>query len=324
MSHVYVLVEHAQGALAPVSAELITAARSLGAVSAVVVGADAAALAPQLAHYGAVQVVDVQVPDYADRLITPEVDALHALASANPAPVVLAASARGNDIAGRLAARLASGALLGVSSLGADGSATHSIFGGAVETTAQAAGASPVYTVRPGAVSAQEVAAPGEAQLAAMALPAAAERDVQVRSFEPAVGSARPELTAASVVVAGGRGVGDAFAAVVEPLADILGGAVGATRDAVDEGYYDRSAQIGQTGATVSPQLYIGLGISGAIQHTVGMQTADTIVVINEDRDEPFFEIADLGVVGDVHDIAPALRDALAAHRDGNSGAQAH
>lgn len=307
MSHVYVLVEHEAGQLAPVTAELITAARPLGAVSAVVVGEPGVAesLAPALGQLGAVQVVDASVADYGSRLIVPEVDALHALGAANPAPIVIASSHTGNEIAGRVAARLASGALADVVAINEDGSARHAIFGGAYDTTATAAGSCPVYTVRPGAV--EPVEAPAEAVVAPMPLPEATAKDVKVLSFTPLEKSARPDLGSAKVVVAGGRGVGDDFATVVEPLADALGGAVGATRDAVDEGSYDPTHQIGQTGATVSPDLYIGLGISGAIQHTSGMQTSGTIVVINQDQDEPFFQIADLGVVGDLHEIAPAL-----------------
>lgn len=305
MSHVYVLVEHEADELSSVTAELITAARPLGAVSAVVVGGHADALAGRLGELGAAQVVDAQVPDYDSRLIVPEVDALAALGQANPAPIVVAATPTGNEIAGRVAARLASGALADVVSINADGSAEHSIFGGKYTTTATASGQCPVYSVRPGVIAA--VPQPAEAQVAPMELPGAGDLDVKVTNSTPAEKSARPELTSARVVVAGGRGVEGKFAEIVEPLADALGGAVGATRDVVDEGDYDASAQIGQTGVTVSPALYIGLGISGAMQHISGMQTAGTIVVINQDGDEPFFQIADLGVVGDLHDIAPAL-----------------
>lgn len=313
MSHVYVLVEHDADNLLPVTGELITAARELGTVSAVVVGKQADKFDVDLAALGAAQVVQATAEDYEQRFLTPEVDALHALGAANPAPIVLAATPANNEIAGRLAARLASGALVNVSGIAADGSAQMSIFGGSYETTSTAAGQCPIYTLRPGAVEAapQQV----EAQPAPMPLPAATDKDVKVTSFTPAQKSARPEITEAKAVVAGGRGVGDEFGAVVEPLADALGAAVGATRDAVDEGFYDAAYQIGQTGVTVSPDLYIGLGISGAIQHTSGMQTSGTIVVVNQDQDEPFFQIADLGVVGDLHEIAPALTEELKARR---------
>ena len=309
MSHVYVLVEHDAGQLAPVTAELITAARPLGAVSAVVIGGHAEELAPELEKFGAVQVVNATAADYDARLITPEVDALHALGQANPAPIIISADRKGNEIAGRLGARLASGVLANVSAIAEDRSATLSIFGGSTEVTASAHGNCPVYTVQPGAVEPSE--APAQAQVVPMPLPAATERDVQVVGFTPAVKSARPELGTAKTVVAGGRGVGNEFAGVVEPLADALSAAVGATRDAVDEGWYDPALQIGQTGVTVSPDLYIGLGISGAIQHTSGMQTSGTIVVVNQDQDEPFFQIADLGVVADLHEFVPALVEEL-------------
>ena len=305
MSHVYVLVEHSAGELAEVTGELITAARPLGVVSAVVVGAQADQFDAELAQLGAAQVVQASAADYDQRLITPEVDALEALAKANPAPILLAATPAGNEIAGRLSARLASGALVNVDSVNAEGVATQTIFGGSYETHTKATGPSPIYTLRPGAVAADPQ--PAEGAAAPMPLPAATAKDATVTAFTPAEKSARPELTAAKVVVAGGRGVGDEFASVVEPLADALGGAVGATRDAIDEGFYDPAHQVGQTGVTVSPDLYIGLGISGAIQHTSGMQTAGTIIVVNQDQDEPFFQIADLGVVGDLHEIAPAL-----------------
>lgn len=313
MSHVYVLVEHDADNLLPVTGELITAARELGTVSAVVVGKQADKFDADLAALGAAQVVQATAEDYEQRFLTPEVDALHALGAANPAPIVLAATPANNEIAGRLAARLASGALVNVNGIAADGSAQMSIFGGSYETTSTAAGQCPIYTLRPGAVEAapQQV----EAQPAPMPLPAATDKDVKVTSFTPAQKSARPEITEAKAVVAGGRGVGDEFGAVVEPLADVLGAAVGATRDAVDEGFYDAAYQIGQTGVTVSPDLYIGLGISGAIQHTSGMQTSGTIVVVNQDQDEPFFQIADLGVVGDLHEIAPALTEELKARQ---------
>ncbi|GAB3939966.1 electron transfer flavoprotein subunit alpha/FixB family protein [Corynebacterium tapiri] len=313
MSHVYVLVEHEGDKLASATGELITAARALGVVSAVVVGqpGTAESLREELAALGAEQIIDAHTDDYSTRLIAPEVQALHALGAANPAPIVIAGTLAGNEIAGRLGVRLSSGVLVNVSAIDADRSAVHTLFGGSVDAVAVAGGQCPIYTLRPGSVKAEPKPASGT--IAPMPLGAAADNEVRVRAFEPAEQGTRPALVGASTVVAGGRGVGSAegFASVIEPLADSLGAAVGATRDAVDAGWYAPSAQIGQTGETVSPELYIGLGISGAIQHLSGMQTSGTIVVINQDGDEPFFSIADLGVVGDLHEIAPALTEEL-------------
>ncbi|MBP3947696.1 electron transfer flavoprotein subunit alpha/FixB family protein [Corynebacterium sp. Marseille-P3884] len=311
--HVYVLAEHTGSELSPITGELITAARGLGVVSAVVVGApgDAEALAPSLAALGVAQVIDASAEDYSERLILPEVDALQALGAANPAPIVIAATVTGNEIAGRLAARLGSGVLTNVVGIEDNRAAHHEIFGGSYTTTAIAGGECPIYTLRPGSVKAEPQEAAGE--LAPMPLPAATERDVRVSSFTPKVRADRPELTQAATVVSGGRGVGseDGYKEYVEALADVLDAATGSTRDIVDLGWASPETQVGQTGATVSPDLYIALGISGAIQHTSGMQTSGTIVAVNQDRDEPIFSIADIGVVADIEEFVPELIKAL-------------
>ncbi|AEX83211.1 electron transfer flavoprotein subunit alpha/FixB family protein [Corynebacterium diphtheriae] len=309
MSTVYVLVEHANGQVLPATGELITAARPLGDVTAVVVGTPGSheSLVSQIAEYGATAIVAAQVADTDSRVVIPQADALSMLAAAQPGPILLDSGAHGNEIAGRLAARLASGVLCNVVGVNADRTAVMSIFGDTVDVSAAVGGASPIYTLRPGAVEA--VPAPSQPAVSVMDIPPAGVKDVKVTSFTPSAHGDRPDLSTAKVVIAGGRGVESAenFTTIVEPLADALNGAVGATRDAVDLGYYPAQYQVGQTGVTVSPDLYIGLGISGAIQHTSGMQTSKKIIVINNDADAPFFQIADLGVVGDIHEIAPLL-----------------
>ncbi|QGU04380.1 electron transfer flavoprotein subunit alpha/FixB family protein [Corynebacterium comes] len=308
MSTVYVLVEHTGSGLAATTAELITAARPLGEVAAVVVGAPGVtqALAPALAEAGAATVIAAESADVPERLILPQVDALATLAATNPGPIVISAGVPGNEIAGRLAARLASGVLCDVVGINADRTAAQSIFGDQVQVSAAVGGANPIFTLRAGAVEAAPVAAAGA--VATLALPAATAKDVTVTGFTPAERGSRPDLTQAKVVIAAGRGVGSREGMeLVEQLADSLGGAVGVTRDAVDLEYYDGTYQIGQTGVTVSPDLYIGLGVSGAIQHTSGMQTAKKIIVVNNDEDAPIFQIADLGVVGDLFEVVPAL-----------------
>ncbi|HJD79369.1 MAG TPA: electron transfer flavoprotein subunit alpha/FixB family protein [Corynebacterium pollutisoli] len=316
MSTVYVLVEHDGSQVAPVTAELITAARPLGEVTAVVVGAPGVteSLAPALAAAGADAIVAAEAADAAERLLLPQVDALHTLAATTPGPIVVVADPAGNEIAGRLAARLASGVLCDVVGINADRTAAQSVFGDQIQVSAAVGGACPIYTVRPGTVEAATVA--GAGTVTALALPGATAKDVTVTGFTPAVRGDRPELPAAKVVVAAGRGIGSKEGmALAEELADALGGAVGVTRDIVDLEYYDGAYQIGQTGVTVSPELYIGLGVSGAIQHTSGMQTAKKIVVINNDEDAPLFQIADLGVVGDLFEVVPALISEIRARQ---------
>jgi electron transfer flavoprotein alpha subunit len=317
MAEVLVLVEHAEGALKKVSTELITAARVLGEPSAVVVGAEgtAAGLTDGLKAAGAAKIYVAESADVDSYLVTPKVDVLAALTeSAAPAAVVIAATAEGKEVAGRLAARLGSGLLVDVVEIKEGGIGVHSIFGGAFTVDAQATGELPVITVRPGAVEAAP--ADGAGEVVSVEVPAQAENATKITSREPVVAGDRPELTEASVVVAGGRGVGsEENFKVVEELADSLGAAVGASRAAVDSGYYAGQFQVGQTGKTVSPQLYIALGISGAIQHRAGMQTSKTIIAVNKDEEAPIFEIADLGIVGDLFKVTPQLTEAVKARK---------
>ncbi|MFT4044513.1 MAG: electron transfer flavoprotein subunit alpha/FixB family protein [Gordonia sp. (in: high G+C Gram-positive bacteria)] len=312
MAEVLVLVEQdAEGALKKVTSELITAARVLGSPSAVVVGAPGKAdgVIDGLTQAGADKIYVAESDDAVTYLISPKVDVLSAIAEqAAPAGILVAATADGKEIAGRLAVRLGSGVLADVIDVKESGIGVHSIFGGAFTVEAQAKGEVPVFSVRPGGVEAAPAAGAGER--VDVEVPEQAENAVKIIKVEPNVGGDRPELTEASIVVSGGRGVGSAEKfAVVEALADSLGAAVGASRAAVDSGYYPGQFQVGQTGKTVSPQLYVALGISGAIQHRAGMQTSKTIVAVNKDEEAPIFEVSDFGVVGDLFNVAPQLTE---------------
>ncbi|MCH5643009.1 MULTISPECIES: electron transfer flavoprotein subunit alpha/FixB family protein [unclassified Gordonia (in: high G+C Gram-positive bacteria)] len=312
MAEVLVLVEQdAEGALKKVTSELITAARALGTPSAVVVGGPGKAdgIIDGLKEAGAEKIYVAESDDAASYLISPKVDVLSSIAEdVSPAGIVVAATADGKEIAGRLGVRLGSGVLADVIEIKEGGVGIHSIFGGAFTVDAQAKGDTPVFSVRPGGVEAAPQAGAGER--VDVEVPAAAENAVKITKVEPNVGGDRPELTEASIVVSGGRGVGSADKfSVVEELADSLGAAVGASRAAVDSGYYPGQFQVGQTGKTVSPQLYVALGISGAIQHRAGMQTSKTIVAVNKDEEAPIFEISDFGVVGDLFNVAPQLTE---------------
>ncbi len=317
MAEVLILVEHSEGALKKVTSELITAARVLGEPSAVVIGkpGTAAPLIAGLKEAGAEKIYVAESDDAENYLVTPFVDVLAALVEANkPAAVLVAANIDGKEIGGRLAARTGAGLLVNVVGIKEGNTAVHSIFGGAFTVEAHANGATPVISVRAGAVEPEPRAGAGEQ--VSVEVPAPAENATKITSREPAVAGDRPELAEAAVVVSGGRGVGSAENfVVVEALADSLGAAVGASRAAVDSGYYPGQFQVGQTGKTVSPQLYIALGISGAIQHRAGMQTSKTIVAVNKDEEAPIFEIADYGIVGDLFKVAPQLTDAVKARK---------
>lgn len=314
MAEVLVLVDHLEGEIKKSTYELLTAARTLGEPAAVVVGpaGTAAKLADGLKEHGAEKIY-VAETDRTD-FLGPEVDVLASLVeSVDPAAVLIGVSADGKEIAGRLAIRTNSGWLNDVVGISPDG-VTHSVFGGAYVAEAKANTPHPVITLRPGSVEIEPAAGAGTEQ--AVEVPAASGSVASVVSREPIVGGDRPELTEASVVVSGGRGVGSAEDfAVVEGLADVLGAAVGASRAAVDSGYYPHQFQVGQTGKTVSPQLYIALGISGAIQHRAGMQTSKTIIAVNKDPEAPIFEIADFGVVGDLFKVAPQLQEEIAKRK---------
>ena len=320
MSNVLALIEtSAAGEIRNTAASIIAAAARLGTPVAVVSVAPGSAngLVEQLGSLGAAQVFLGESDQVGQLLVTPQVEALAAAASAlEPTAILTVNSVEGRDVAARLSARLRAGLIIDAVDLRLEGAgviATHSVFGGAYTVESAVEGGPAVITVRQGAIEERATPATPAVTSAAVAADAAASGVID-RVKDAVATSSRPELRAADKVVSGGRGLGSKENFVlVEQLADTLGAAVGASRAAVDAGFVPQTFQVGQTGTTVSPQLYIALGISGAIQHRAGMQTAKTIVAINKDPDSPIFDIADFGVVGDVFAIVPQLIKAIEA-----------
>lgn len=318
MAEVLVLVDTvgdtADGSVKKVTLELLTAARQLGEPAAVVLGAagTAAPLTAQLAEYGAAKVYAVEGDDITGYAVAPKAEALAAVAAqASPAAVLVSSSAENKEIAARLAVKLDSGLLYDAVGFDADGTVTQQIFGAAITVSSKVSKGAPVITVRPNSFAPEPAAGAGEEVTVSVNVSDAGKAARIVESVAEEKGS-RPSLSDASVVVSGGRGIGNADNfAIIEKLADSLGAAVGASRAVVDAGWVPHTMQVGQTGVTVSPQLYVAVGISGAIQHRAGMQTSKTIVAINKDPEAPIFELADFGVVGDLFQVAPQLTDEI-------------
>ncbi|CAN5423309.1 electron transfer flavoprotein subunit alpha/FixB family protein [soil metagenome] len=318
MAEVVVLVETvADGdsiSLKKLTLEMLTAARTLGEPSAVVAGAagTAAAITERLAEYGAAKIYVAESDDVDNHLVAPKAEVLAQLvADTSAAAVFLPSTQEGKEVAGRLALKIDSGLLTDISEVDADGRATQVIFAGAVIVKSKVAKGTPIYTVRPNSIPPEAAPAAGEVIAVDIAISDEAKKVTVVDRTVEASGG-RPELTEASIIVSGGRGLGSADNfALIEGLADSLGGAVGASRAATDSGYYPHQYQVGQTGKTVSPQLYLAVGISGAIQHRAGMQTSKAIVAINKDNEAPIFELADFGVVCDLFQIVPALTEEI-------------
>ena len=312
MAEILVLVEHADGQVKKVTTELLTLARSLGEPSAVILGGPGVADKAQatLAEFGAEKVYVAESSDIEDYLVAPKAEVLaQIVGESSPAAVLIPSTAEGKEVAGRLAIKLGSGIICDAVGVESDLTADQSIFGGAIAVRSSVSKGTPVITIR--ANSTAPVAAAGSAtQVPVTVAVSDAAKATKLVERVAAEKSGRPELAEAAIVVSGGRGMGSAENFhIVESLADSLGAAVGASRAATDAGWYPHTSQVGQTGKTVSPQLYIAVGISGAIQHRAGMQTSKTIVAINKDPEAPIFELADFGLVGDLFTVVPALTE---------------
>ena len=310
------------GELPKSTAGLLGAASGVGTPVALVVttsGAGAAAAAGA-AKLGAEYVLVAESDAVSSLLTVPAVDAMAAAADlVRPDAILVSNSIEGRDVAGRFAARSKSALCVDVVGVSRDDEgvvANHSVYGGSYNVDAAATWGAPVITVRQGAVETRAAAVEAPV-IDTLTVTESGRAAASIDSFAEATqASTRPELRGATKVVSGGRGLGSEEKFVlVEQLADALGAAVGASRAAVDAGYISQTAQVGQTGVSVSPQLYVALGISGAIQHRAGMQTAKTIVAVNRDADAPIFDVADFGVVGDLFTVVPQLITAIEAKK---------
>ena len=308
MAEILILAEHDGGTVKKVTVELLTLARRFGEPAVVWTGPGAEEAQARLAEFGAAKVYVAAGPEFDDYVVAPKAELLAELAQrTSPAAVLLPGTAEGREVGARLAVKTGWGLLTDVIGLGDDLTAEQIVFGGAINVSSRVRTGTPIIAVRPNAITPEPAAGPAVIEPVTIAVSDIAkqaritDRVVQERG-------ARPELTEATIVVSGGRGVGSADnMALIEKLADSLGAAVGASRAVTDAGWYPHQFQVGQTGKTVSPQLYVAVGISGAIQHRAGMQTSKTIMVVNKDPEAPIFELADFGVVGDLFKVVPQL-----------------
>ncbi len=318
MAEILVLAEHDGEAVKKVTCELLTLARRFGEPSVVWAGPGAEAGRKRLAEFGAAKVYAAAGEELEEYVVAPKAELLASLvAEKSPAAVLVASTAEGREVAARVAVKTGSGLVTDAVGLGEGLVAEQSIFGGAIIVQSRVRTGTPIVAVRPNAVTPEP--APGAAELENVAVEISdAARSAHVTDRVVQERGERPELTEASIVVSGGRGVGSADNfALIESLADSLGAAVGASRAATDAGWYPHQFQVGQTGKTVSPQLYVAVGISGAIQHRAGMQTSKTIMVVNKDPEAPIFELADFGVVGDLFQVVPQLTEQIQKRSQG-------
>jgi electron transfer flavoprotein alpha subunit len=310
MTEILVVVDHAEGAVKKPTYEMLTLAARLGEPSAVFIGPaeSNAEVAEAVKKYGAGKVYAIDDAPLKGFLVAPKAEALQQLVEkTSPGAVLIGSSAEGKEIAARLAIKTGSGLITDAVDIEEGPVTTQSVFAGSYTVKAKVTQGTPIITVKPNSAAPVEAEGAGELEEFAVTVSDVA-KGAQIVASQPRKATGRPELTEAAIVVSGGRGTGGKFEPV-EDLADALGAAVGASRAAVDSGWKPHSYQIGQTGKTVSPQLYIAAGISGAIQHRAGMQTSKTIVAVNKDDEAPIFELVDFGVVGDLHSVLPAVTE---------------
>lgn len=316
MSTVLILADFSGDHATKTTAELATAAARIGSVSAVVFApaGKGAALAATVNQGPISNVIVIESNDFASHGVAAVADALAGVVKdKSPAALLIASHAFGKEVAARVAVLTESGIITDAVDIAADATATQLVFGGSTTVHSQVSQGIPIITVRPNSIDADFSAASPAIENATAAISDIAKK-ATIASSQPPIKGGRPELTEANIVVSGGRGTDGNFSAV-EAFADLLGAAVGASRAATDAGWYPHSHQVGQTGKTVSPQLYVACGISGAIQHRAGMQTSKTIVVVNKDPEAPLFDIADFGVIGDLFNVLPQATAAVAAKK---------
>jgi electron transfer flavoprotein alpha subunit len=311
MSEVLVLVDHVGGTVRKTTNEMLTIARRLGEPAAVFIGQLSDEATGVLKQHGAEKIYVVDPMAVGPYLVTPKAEVLAQLVeAASPAAVLMSSSAEGKEIAARVAVKTDSGIItdaVDVESSDEGPVTTQSVFAGSYTVKAKVTRGTPVIAIKPNSAAPEAVDGAGTVENVSVTISDAA-KGAQMTGVEPKKATGRPELTEAAIVVSGGRGTGGNFEPV-EQLADALGAAVGASRAAVDSGWYPHTFQVGQTGKVVSPQLYMANGISGAIQHRAGMQTSKTIVAVNKDEEAPIFELVDFGVVGDLHTVLPVVTE---------------